>query len=67
MFVYLINRLPTPILDHQSPHLKLYGKIQDYICLPTFGCACFPLFCAYTSHKLMFHSKHCIFLSYSVT
>jgi len=64
---YLINRLPTPVLHHQSPFLTLFHKQPDYSLLKTFGCACYPLLCPYTPHKLAFHSTKCIFIGYSST
>jgi transposase InsO family protein len=63
--IFIINRLPTPILDHDTPFTKLFGSSPDYTFLRTFGCACFPLLRPYTSHKLMFRSKWCIFPRYS--
>lgn len=39
---YLINRLPTPSLQHKSPYYSLYKTQPDYTFLKTFGCACFP-------------------------
>jgi transposase InsO family protein len=63
--VYLINRLPTPVLQHHSPYYKLLNKHPDYTCLKTFGCACYPLLRPYTPHKLAFRSTKCVFLGYS--
>lgn len=40
--VYLINRMPTPILRHISPYEKLYQRISDYNSLKVFGCAFYP-------------------------
>jgi hypothetical protein len=63
--VYLINRLPTSVLQKQSPYVKLLKKNPDYSILRTFGCSCYPLLQPYNRHKLMFRSKKCIFLKYS--
>ena len=38
---FLINRLPTPVLNNVSPFTKLHGRQLDYQFLETFGCACF--------------------------
>jgi hypothetical protein len=65
--VYLINRLPTPVLQHQSPYFKLLQKQPDYSFLKTFGCACYPLLRPYIPHKLSFRSSKCVFLGYSST
>ena len=62
--VYIINRLPTPILDNTSPFFTLYKKEPDYTILRVFGCKCYPLLCPYSRHKLNFRSKPCIFLVY---
>ena len=63
--VYIINRLPTPILDHMSPFLKLYNKEPDYNNLRVFGCLCYPLLRPQGLHKLEYRSKPCIFIGYS--
>ncbi|PKA49422.1 Retrovirus-related Pol polyprotein from transposon TNT 1-94 [Apostasia shenzhenica] len=63
--VYLINRLPTPILHHITPLQKLYGRIPDYNFLRIFGCACYPWLRPYTRNKLQPRSQLCAFLGYS--
>jgi len=62
--VYLINRLPPPVLKNESPFSKLFGKPPNYTVLRSFGCLCFPLLRPYTTHKLSFRSKPCIFIGY---
>ncbi|RVW63793.1 Retrovirus-related Pol polyprotein from transposon RE1 [Vitis vinifera] len=37
--VYLINRLPTPTLNHLSPYFKLFGTFPNYSKLRSFGCS----------------------------
>jgi hypothetical protein len=61
---FLINRLPTPVLNNESPFSKLFGKQPDYTFLKSFGCLCYPLLRPYAAHKLSFRSKPCIFLGY---
>ena len=63
---YLINRLPTKILNGVSPFQKLFSKSPQYDFLKVFGYACFPYLRPYTDTKLKFRSKQCIFLGYSL-
>lgn len=63
--VYLINRLPTSALNFAVPYTVLFQKTPDYSILRTFGCACFPFFRPYNTHKLEFRSQECVFLGYS--
>ena len=39
---FLINRLPTKVLNFLSPVQKLFHKNFDFSLLKCFGCACFP-------------------------
>ena len=63
---YLINRLPTPILGHQSPFEKLFKKRPNYTKLRVFGCLSYPWLRPYTSYKLDPHSPPCVFIGYSL-
>ena len=63
--VYLINRLPTPILHHTTPFQKLFDHLPQCHDLKIFGCLCYPWLRPYTSNKLEPHSKKCIFMGYS--
>ena len=62
---YLINRLPTPMLHHQSPYFALYHKLPSYTHLKVFGSSCFPYLHPYNTHKLQYRSLECAFLGYS--
>ena len=62
---YLINRLPTPVLNNQSPFEKLFHKSPDYTFMKVFGCSCYPYLRPYNHHKLQFRSGKCVFLGYS--
>lgn len=64
---YLINRLPSPILQQQSLYTKLFRKEPNYMKLRVFGCACYPWLRPYAKHKLGLRSLPCIFLGYSLT
>jgi len=63
--VYLINRMPTLVLDNRSPFDCLFQRSPDYHFLRTFGCLCFPFLCPYNNHKLDFRSSPCVFFGYS--
>lgn len=63
--IFLINRLPTKVLNNQTPYFKLFQRHPNYLEFKIFGCACFPLLRPYQPHKLSLKSKTCIFLGYS--
>jgi histone deacetylase 1/2 len=63
--VFLINRLPTKVLQNKAPIFRLLGEEPDYTFLRTFGCACWPHLRPYNTRKLQFRSKQCVFLGYS--
>ena len=65
--VYLINRMPTPTLDNQSPYQKLFHSPPKYTHLHNFGCLCYPWLRPYAPHKLAPKSIACVFLGYSST
>jgi len=62
---YLINRLPSKIINNQTPLECLFHQTPDYSSLRTFGCACWPNLRPYNARKLQFRSKRCVFLGYS--
>jgi hypothetical protein len=62
---YLINRMPTRVIDNKCPLERLFKTSPNYSLLKNFGCACWPHLRPYTKHKLSFRSKECVFLGYS--
>lgn len=62
--IFLINRLPSPVLQHESPFSKHFHHSSYYTSLQAFGCLCHPLLRPYANHKLSFISKPCIFIEY---
>ena len=63
--VYLINLLPTPTINWDTPHTRLYGSHPSYSSLRVFGCSCFPHLGSYVSNKLSSRSIECVFIGYS--
>ncbi|KAG7599495.1 Reverse transcriptase RNA-dependent DNA polymerase [Arabidopsis suecica] len=65
--VFLINRMPTPILSNVSPYEVLFQSTPNYTRLRVFGCLCYPWLRPYSQHKLSPRSTPCIFFGYSLT
>jgi histone deacetylase 1/2 len=65
MGIFLINRLPSRVIDNQTPVEHIFQKKADYSILLIFRCACWPNLRPYNSHTLQFRSKQCSFLGYS--
>lgn len=63
--VYLIDRLPTPILNNITPLEKLFHTQPTYNDLRVFGFACYPYLRPYNKHKIQFRLTHYVFLGYS--
>jgi hypothetical protein len=62
---YIINRVPSKVINYTTPLERLFGQKPDYSFLRVFGCACWPNLRPYNKHKLQFRSKQCVFLGYS--
>jgi histone deacetylase 1/2 len=62
---YLINRIPSKVIDYMTPLERLFNQTPDYSSLRIFGCACYPNLRPYNRQKLEFRSKQCVFLGYS--
>jgi len=55
--VYLINHMPTLVLQNTSLFECLFRRTPNYNFLRTFGCLCFPFLRPYHAHKLDFRSS----------
>ena len=64
MATYLLNILPSKLLDYKSLTQIPYQKNPTYSHLRVFGCICFPLFPFTNIHKLQSRSTPCAFLGY---
>ena len=62
---YLINKLPTLVLNMRSPFQVLHNKDPTLSHLHSFGCLCFPWLKPYVSNKLQPRSTPCILLGYA--
>lgn len=63
--VFLINRLPSRVINNETPYERLLGSPPDYTFLRSFGCDVWPNLWPYNSKKLQFRSKRRVFLGYS--
>lgn len=63
--IFLINQMPTPILNHKSPFQTLFHHPPDYKFLRTFGLACWPYLRPFNHHKMDLRSKLYVFMGYS--
>ena len=54
---FLINMLPSKVLDYATPTEKLLLVKPNYETLCVFGCACWPNLRPYNQRKLAFRSK----------
>jgi hypothetical protein len=65
---YLINRMPSLVLDGASPHSLLYSSSPPFaLPLKVFGCVCYVHNLGPGYDKLDPRSTKCVFLSYSTT
>ena len=62
--VFLINRLPSPLLDNKSPYELLLHKLPDYSLLNNFGCLCYVSTHSHERHKFTPRARPCVFLGY---
>lgn len=63
---FLINRMPTAILNGMTPLQKLFGTKPDFEAMRVFGYACFPLLRPYSAHKLSYRFVESVFMGYSL-
>lgn len=60
--VFLINRLPSPVIELATPYYRLYGKNPDLLSLKVFGCLCYASNLSHSRHKMAQRSKKCVFV-----
>lgn len=64
---YILNRLPSSVLDNKTPHEVLLGKPADYTILKAFGCLAFSTNDVHTADKFSPRGVACVFLGYPPT
>lgn len=62
---YIVNRVPSPLLNNKSPFELLFGQVPNYSNFRVYGCQVFPYLRDYAKHKLEPRSLPCIFIGYS--
>uniref|UniRef100_A0A1J3JNZ9 Retrovirus-related Pol polyprotein from transposon TNT 1-94 n=1 Tax=Noccaea caerulescens TaxID=107243 RepID=A0A1J3JNZ9_NOCCA len=60
--VFLVNRLPTPLLNDKSPYEVLTSKRVNYSGLHVFGCLAYCSTSSKNRHKFQPRSRSCVFL-----
>ncbi|KAJ0875397.1 putative RNA-directed DNA polymerase [Helianthus annuus] len=62
--VYLINRLPSSVLNGRSPYEVVHGFKPSLVHLRNFGCLCFSTILS-ESDKFAYHADKCVLIGYS--
>nr|POE82970.1 retrovirus-related pol polyprotein from transposon tnt 1-94 [Quercus suber] len=65
--IHTINRIPSPVIQNQTPYKRLFRSPLDYHHLRSFGSACFVLLQPYEHNKLEPWLRLCCFLGYGKT
>ncbi|KAM1541869.1 hypothetical protein ACFX15_011235 [Malus domestica] len=63
---FLINRMPSKVLQMKSPYQLLFDKVPDIHNLKVFGTAVYPFLRPYNANKLQARSAQCVFLGYAL-
>ena len=65
--IYVINRIPSPIIQNQTPYERLFGSPPYYHHFRSFGSVYFVLLQLHKHDKLESRSRFCCFLGYGET
>lgn len=64
---FIINRLPSSILNNKCPYELLYNKPVDYNQIKAFGCLAFAMNPVHTTDKFKPRGVPCVFVGYPPT
>ena len=62
--IFIVNRLPTKVLNFSSPFECLFHLLPDFSYFRSFGCQCFLSLRPYMPNKISCRSTPCIFIGY---
>lgn len=62
--VYIINRLPTSLLDNKTPYEVFYKELPDYESMRVFGCLAVATNPVVTHDKFAARGVTCVFVGY---
>lgn len=63
--IYMINRIPSKLLQFVAHFGILFNHLPDYFLLKVFGCFCYPYLGAYMQDKQSAKSSKCTFIGYN--
>lgn len=62
--VFLINRLPSKLLQNKSPYYIMHQKHSDYSAIKVFGCLVFVASSKHNKSKFDSRSRKCIYIGH---
>ena len=62
--IYLINRVPSPIIHNKTPFELLHNKLPNFEMLRVFGCLCYASTCVAHRQKFDPRSRCGVFLGF---
>ncbi|KAJ9538691.1 hypothetical protein OSB04_031424 [Centaurea solstitialis] len=62
--IFLINRIPSKLLNNKTPYELMYGKIPDYSTIRVFGCLSFASTLPSSRHKFSPRAVPCVLIGF---